>query len=57
MISGKRWWPCPNSLVFFYQWSTDSMHRFSGVVYNPDSQTVDIGAGLIWDDVYEALEP
>ena len=34
-----------------------SMCRFSEVVYNPDSQTVDIGAGLVWDDVYAALEP
>lgn len=34
-----------------------SMYRFSDVVYNPDSQTADIGAGLIWDDVYAALEP
>jgi len=32
------------------------MYRFSGIVYNPDSQTADIGAGLIWDDVYAALE-
>lgn len=33
------------------------MARFSGVTYNSGSQTVDIGAGLIWDDVYAALEP
>ena len=33
-----------------------SMYRFSDVVYNPVSQTADIGAGLIWDDVYAALE-
>jgi FAD/FMN-containing dehydrogenase len=26
-------------------------------MYNADSQTVDIGAGLYWDDVYAALEP
>jgi hypothetical protein len=32
------------------------MYRFSDVVYNPGSQTADIGAGLIWDDVYAALE-
>ena len=33
------------------------MDRFSDVVYNSGSQTVDIGPGLIWDDVYAALEP
>ena len=33
------------------------MYRFSDVVCNPDSQTADIGAGLLWDDVYAALEP
>ena len=33
------------------------MYRFSDVVYNPGSQTADIGVGLIWDDVYAALEP
>ena len=33
------------------------MYRFSDVVYNAASQTADIGAGLIWDDVYIALEP
>jgi hypothetical protein len=25
-------------------------------MYNPGSQTADIGAGLFWDDVYAALE-
>ena len=34
-----------------------SMYRFANVVYNPGPQTADIGAGLIWDDVYAALEP
>jgi hypothetical protein len=35
------------------------MYRFAGVVYNPGSQTAasDIGASLVWDDVYAALEP
>ena len=33
------------------------MNRFAEVKYNPGSQTADIGAGLIWDDVYAALEP
>lgn len=34
-----------------------SMARFSEVVYHPNNNTADIGAGLIWDDVYAALEP
>ncbi|KJA17160.1 hypothetical protein HYPSUDRAFT_46688 [Hypholoma sublateritium FD-334 SS-4] len=34
-----------------------SMYRFSEITYNSSSQTVDVGAGLIWDDVYAALEP
>ncbi|KAJ7734460.1 FAD-binding domain-containing protein [Mycena metata] len=34
-----------------------SMGRFSSVVYNAQNQTADIGPGLIWDDVYAALEP
>ncbi|EKM48460.1 uncharacterized protein PHACADRAFT_266349 [Phanerochaete carnosa HHB-10118-sp] len=34
-----------------------AMSRFSDVVYNNASQTVDYGMGLIWDDVYAALEP
>ncbi|KAG6812798.1 hypothetical protein H0H92_000430 [Tricholoma furcatifolium] len=34
-----------------------SMTKFSGVTYDADSQTAVIGAGLIWDDVYEALAP
>ena len=33
------------------------MYRFSEVTYHSSNQTVDIGAGLIWDDVYAALEP
>jgi len=33
------------------------MYRFADVVYNPSTQTADIGAGLVWDDVYAALEP
>ena len=33
------------------------MSRFSNVVYNSGSQTAEIGAGLVWDDVYKALEP
>ncbi|KAJ7064518.1 FAD-binding domain-containing protein [Mycena amicta] len=34
-----------------------SMTRFSDVVHDSASGTVRIGAGLIWDDVYAALEP
>lgn len=33
------------------------MYRFSEVVYDATAQTVDIGTGLIWDDVYEVLAP
>ncbi|KAF9474837.1 FAD-binding domain-containing protein [Pholiota conissans] len=34
-----------------------AMSRFSEVNYNSSSQTADVGAGLVWDDVYAALEP
>ncbi|KAJ7459238.1 FAD dependent oxidoreductase [Mycena latifolia] len=34
-----------------------AMSRFSGVKYHAASQTVDIGPGLLWDDVYAALAP
>lgn len=33
------------------------MYKFSEVVYHSDTQTADVGSGLIWDDVYAALEP
>lgn len=33
------------------------MYRFSEVEVDVPAGTVDIGAGLIWDDVYAALEP
>jgi FAD/FMN-containing dehydrogenase len=33
------------------------MRRFSKVIYHENNQTVDVGSGLIWDDVYRALEP
>ena len=33
------------------------MAKFSEVKYDPDTRTAEVGAGLIWDDVYEALEP
>ncbi|KAI0819872.1 FAD-binding domain-containing protein [Trametes gibbosa] len=34
-----------------------AMYKFSGVTYHADANTAEIGAGLIWDDVYEALAP
>ncbi|KAF8188711.1 FAD dependent oxidoreductase [Pholiota molesta] len=34
-----------------------SMYRFSAINYDVSSQTVEIGPGLIWDEVYAALEP
>ncbi|KAJ8496450.1 hypothetical protein ONZ45_g12438 [Pleurotus djamor] len=33
-----------------------SMTRFNEVTYDPDTQTVVLGAGLIWDDVYDQLD-
>ncbi|VDC04165.1 unnamed protein product [Peniophora sp. CBMAI 1063] len=33
-----------------------SMTRFSNVTLSTDSGTVDVGAGLVWDDVYSALD-
>ena len=33
------------------------MTRFNEVTYHPDNQTATVGAGLVWDDVYEGLEP
>lgn len=33
------------------------MTRFDQVVYNSSANSVTIGTGLIWDDVYTALEP
>ncbi|KAF9527189.1 hypothetical protein CPB83DRAFT_935955 [Crepidotus variabilis] len=33
------------------------MGRFSGIELNATAQTVDVGTGLIWDDVYRALDP
>ncbi|KIO08632.1 hypothetical protein M404DRAFT_367347 [Pisolithus tinctorius Marx 270] len=34
-----------------------ALSRFSDVVYDPESQTATIGAGLTWDTVYAALDP
>ena len=33
------------------------MTRFNEVTYHADNQTATVGAGLVWDDVYEGLEP
>ena len=33
------------------------MARFAQVDYDAASQTAQIGSGLVWDDVYSALEP
>ena len=32
------------------------MTRFSEVLYNSSTETATVGAGLIWNDVYAALE-
>ena len=34
-----------------------SLTRFKQVDYDAEAQTVTFGAGLIWDDIYAALEP
>ncbi len=34
-----------------------AMARFRKIIYHPNNQTVDIGAGLRWNDVYAALDP
>lgn len=34
-----------------------SMTRFQKIVYHESNQTVDVGAGLVWNDVYERLDP
>jgi FAD/FMN-containing dehydrogenase len=31
--------------------------RFNQVTYDAGTKTVQVGAGLIWDDIYAALEP
>ena len=33
-----------------------SMARFNEIIYDSSSSTVQIGMGLIWDEVYAALE-
>ena len=34
-----------------------ALSRFNDTKVNPDDGTVDVGAGLTWDQVYEALGP
>ncbi|CAF1040338.1 unnamed protein product [Rotaria sordida] len=34
-----------------------AMSRFRQITYHPTSQTVELGAGLLWGDVYQALDP
>jgi len=34
-----------------------AMFRFSQVTFDQHTMTVDIGSGLVWDDVYRALDP
>lgn len=34
-----------------------AMRRFRNVIYHANNQTVDVGAGLTWNEVYSALEP
>lgn len=34
-----------------------SMSHFSDITYDQEMQTVTVGAGLIWDSVYAALDP
>ena len=34
-----------------------AMYRFSEVNYDETTSTVDVGPGLVWDDIYAALEP
>ena len=33
------------------------MSQFLDIQYSPELQTVTVGAGLTWDEVYAALEP
>jgi FAD/FMN-containing dehydrogenase len=33
------------------------MTRFSQINYNAAAQTVTVGSGLLWDQVYSALQP
>ncbi|CAF1050641.1 unnamed protein product [Rotaria sordida] len=34
-----------------------AMSRFRQITYRANKRTVDLGAGLVWDDVYQALDP
>lgn len=33
------------------------MARFADVLHDPEQETVTLGVGLTWGEVYEALEP
>lgn len=33
------------------------MSRFRQIDYSPKAQSVIVGAGLVWDDIYAALDP
>ncbi len=33
------------------------MTRFQNVIYHSNNQTVDVGPGLVWENVYAALDP
>ncbi|CAA7262214.1 unnamed protein product [Cyclocybe aegerita] len=45
--------------VFVNNWRAMhiSTYRFNDVKYDATTETVEVGAGLVWDDVYRALEP
>ncbi len=34
-----------------------ALRRFRKTIFHENNQTVDIGPGLVWDDVYKSLEP
>ena len=34
-----------------------AMRRFCKITFHENNQTVDVGAGAIWNEVYRALEP
>ncbi|CAF1319659.1 unnamed protein product [Rotaria sp. Silwood1] len=34
-----------------------AMSRFRQITYHANRRTVDLGAGLLWDDVYQVLDP
>ena len=32
------------------------MKQFNQITYNPETQTLDVGAGVIWDQIYKFLD-